>query len=165
MENGGATLETLLDRVEELRAAGDLEPVREDLGRNDDETAGNVAILLNDRQLRPEHRERIYRDLLDQRENLLALRDPRLVDLIFWSEHVGTLHAALRRGELETFHYTRALEATCRRCGFELLPVLGRMEELGKAWGGGHYDETYSMLSPDVVQVDPPGEAAPELGS
>jgi hypothetical protein len=40
------------------------------------------------------------------------------------------------------------MEATCRRCGFDFLPLVGRMEELGRVWGGRDYDAAWRLLVP-----------------
>ena len=137
----------LLDRVASLKEAGELEVIRDDLGDAPDELAAAVGTVLADRDLRPEHRARIYDDLIANRDLLADVADPRIVSLMVWSEHVERLYAALRKGGLTTFHYARALEATCRRVGFELLPVMDRLEELGKCWAGRKYDATYGMLA------------------
>ena len=158
-------LENLLDRVATLVREEDLQPRPSEEEAPEDPTAAAIRLRLGDASLRPEHRARIYADLLAHRDLLLAQRDPRVVDLIHWGEHVAALYAALRRGRLSLFHYTRAFEATCRRCGFELLPLVGRVEELGKLWAARNYDETYRLLSADVVELDPAGEAPEELGS
>ncbi|MGH7162905.1 MAG: hypothetical protein ACREID_05430 [Planctomycetota bacterium] len=140
-------LDELLDRVAVLHAARDAGPVREEWGAAEDAVAAEVLLVLQDRNLRPEHRARIYEDLLKCREQLKATRDPRLVDLVFWSEHVDALHRQLRSGRLKTFHYARALEATCRRCGFDFLPLVGRMDELGRIWGGRDFAAAYPLLA------------------
>jgi len=77
-----------------------------------DPLAEAVFSLMTDRQLRPEHRARIYRDLVKKRDAILELRDPRLPDLIFWGEHVESLYKAYAKGRLNAFHYARAHEAT-----------------------------------------------------
>ena len=137
----------LLDRVASLKEAGELGVIKDDLGDGPDDVAGAVRTVLADRDLRPEHRARIYEDLIANRELLDGGADPRIILLMVWSEHVERLHAAVRKGGLTTFHYARALEATCRRVGFELLPVMDRMEELGKFWAGRKYEATYKMLA------------------
>ena len=157
------SVETSLDRVQALREEGDLTPV--DVEGTECRTTAEIAMVLGDRSLRDEHRARIYEDLQANRKFIEQIRDPRLVDLIRWSEHVETLYGSFKRGRPQEFHFVRALEATCRRCGFELLPVLGRMTELGKAWSGRDFDETYKLLSPDFIQVDATDEAADELGT
>ena len=121
-------------------------------------------MLVADPQIRSEHRERIYADLEASRALLLETADPRIVDLIFWGEHVASLQAGKRRGRIETFYFVRAMEATCRRCGFELLPAMGTLDGLGKVWAARDYAATYRILSADVVELEPPGESPPELG-
>ena len=158
------SLAGILDEVARLQAGGNL-PAEEDLPPVDgDESAEEIRLILLDRQIRKEHRERIYADLVANRELLLRERNPRLVSLVYWSEHVERLYAALRRGRLGTFHFTRALEATCRRCGFDLLPAMGRLEDLGKAWSHRDYGSTYAFLSANFVEVEPPREAPEQLG-
>jgi len=143
-----ATLDALLDRVAELLEAREFGPLRHDAGVPEDETATEILSLLQDPHVRREHRQRIYEDLLANRERLRSLRDPRLVHLIFWGEHVERLYAGLARGRLQVFHYARAMDATCRRCGLDLIHALSRMEELGKAWAGRDYGAVLKLLAP-----------------
>ncbi len=157
-------LEEVLDRVEGLRKEGNLEPVRSLAESGGDRTVVEILMLLADPRLRPEHRERIYADLVAQRDFLLRQRDPRIVDLVYWGEHVSSLHAGHKKGRIQTFYYARALEATCRRCGFEFLPVVSQMEQLGKLWGGRDYEATYNLLLAHLVKLDASGEAPQELG-
>lgn len=161
---GVLSLGEVLDRVAELQAAEDLRALA-DLPLAEPESAANeVRLILLDRQIRKEHRERIYQDLTGNRDFLLREDNPRLIHLIFWGEHVERLYGALRRGRLGTFHFTRALEATCRRCGFDLLPAMGRLDELGKAWSQRDYPAALSFLSSHFVEVEPPREAPEQLG-
>jgi len=44
------------------------------------------------------------------------------------------------------------------------LPVVSRMEQLGKLWGGRDYEATYNLLLAHLVKLDTPGEAPEELG-
>ncbi|MHC4549786.1 MAG: hypothetical protein ACYTEZ_13520 [Planctomycetota bacterium] len=157
-------LEEVLDHVEALRREGNLAPDRRPVESGGDRLVIEISMILADPRLRPEHRERIYHDLVANRAFLLAKQDPRIIDLIYWGEHVATLHAGLRRGRIQTFYYARAMEATCRRCGFEFLPVVGKMDQLGKLWGGQDYERTYRLLSAHLVELDSSGEAAQELG-
>lgn len=158
------TVEALLDRVAELQERGDLAPVRDLAGESSDPLAREIRLILEDRQLRREHRARIYQDLVANRTELVRGEKPRIVHLIFWSEHVERLYSSLRRGRLGTFHFTRALEATCRRCGFDLLPAMGRLEDLGKAWSGRDYDAAYDFLSAHFVEIEAPRETPEQLG-
>lgn len=144
----GLTLDALFDRIAVLRGAGDLQPVREPWGEPEDDVAAEILLLVQAPHLRPEHRQRIYDDFLKMRERIGSIRDPRFVDLVYWSEHVESLHSRLRSGRLKTFYYARAMEATCRRCGFDFLPLVGRMEELGRVWGGRDYDAAWRLLVP-----------------
>ena len=159
-------LEEALDHVAALRAEGTFES-----DRRLAESAGGeravveILMLVADPQIRLDHRERIYADLVASRALLIEKRDPRIVDLIFWGEHVASLQAGKRRGRIETFYFARAMEATCRRCGFDLLQAMGKLDELGKAWAARDYAETFRLLSPDVVELEPPGEAPDELGT
>jgi len=143
----GLALDALLERIAVLKGAGDLKPVKEDWGEPEDEVGREILLLIQAPHLRPEHRLRIYEDLLQNRERLQKIRDARLVDLIEWSEHVETLHSRLRAGRLKTFYYARAMEATCRRCGFDFLPLVGKMEEVGRVWGGRDFEAAYRLLS------------------
>ncbi|MDH3590873.1 MAG: hypothetical protein OER88_03285, partial [Planctomycetota bacterium] len=143
----------------------ELAPVDDPFDCGDDAVAASICVILADPQLRDEHRERIYEDLRAQHETLMRLRDTRLVDLIFWGEHVERLVQSRRHGRLEIFPFTRALEATVRRCGFDLLASMGRLDELTAAWAGREYPAVFDMLSANVVQVEPPGESTHELGT
>lgn len=154
-----ATLDALLEWVAKLLDARQFGPVREDLGAPEDETAAEVLGILQDPHLRREHRQRIYEDLLANRERLKSLRDPRLVQLVFWGEHVERLYAGLARGRLQVFHYARAMDATCRRCGLDLIRALSRMEELGKAWAGRDYGAVLKLLAP-APPLPPEADAA-----
>lgn len=139
-------LDAILDRVAVLHDARDFRAVKEDWEAPADDVSAEILTVVQDRNLRPEHRQRIYEDLLKSREQLKTVRDPRLVDLIFWSEHVETLHASLTRGRLKTFHYARAMEATVRRCGFDFLPLVAKMEEVGRLWGGRDFEATWAQF-------------------
>ena len=129
------TLADLLERLGEQAQQSSFEPPPEEWGEDDDGPVGDVLRALRDRVLRPEHRQRIHEDIVAQGELLLGGASSRLIDAIVWSEHVESLFKAHKKGTLGTWHYTRALEATCRRCGFELLPLMGKLDALGKAWG------------------------------
>jgi hypothetical protein len=157
-------LEEVLDHVDSLRKAGDLEPVRSLAEFGGERTVVEVLMIMADPRLRPEHRERIYTDLVSHREFLLRQNDPRIVDLIYWGEHVASLYGGHRRGRIQTFYYARAMEATCRRCTFDFLPVVSQMEQLGKVWGGRDYEATYNMLLAHLVKLDAPSETPEELG-
>jgi hypothetical protein len=150
--------------VAELQAEGNLLALKDAPPAAPDTAAEEVRLIFLDRQIRKEHRERIYQDLVANREFLLREENPRLVHLIFWSEHVERLYAALRKGRLGTFHFTRALEATCRRCGYDLLPAMGRLDELGKAWSQRDYPAAHAFLSSHFVEIEPPREAPEQLG-
>ncbi len=158
-------LEELLDRTEALREARDFRTPGGFDARPGDATTAALLVLLEDRSLRPEHRDRIYEDLAKNRALLLRLRDPRLLDLIHWGEQVERLHASLRKGRLSIFHFTRAMEATARRCRCELLPVMGRLDQLSHAWANRDYETTLRLLLPDLVEAEAPGEAPTELRS
>jgi hypothetical protein len=127
---------------------------------SDDELVEAIVMVLRTPYLRPEHRRRIHEDLLASSKLILSTRDVHLIDLIVWSEHVETLHKSLRAGTLKTFHFTRALEATCHRCGFELLPLMAEMEGFARDWGARDIARTWERVAP---QVRPP--AAPEPGT
>ncbi len=60
----------LLDRVASLKEAGELGVIKDDLGDGPDDVAGAVRTVLADRDLRPEHRARIYEDLIANRDML-----------------------------------------------------------------------------------------------
>jgi hypothetical protein len=77
---------------------------------------------------------------------------------------VASLYGGRRRGRIQTFYYARAMEATCRRCGFEFLPVVSQMEQLGKLWGGRDYEATYDLLLAHLVKLDASSETPEELG-
>lgn len=154
----------LLDRVAELEATSDFRPVRDLAGEAEDAQAHEIRLLLEDRQLRKEHRARIYEDLLANRGELLRGERAKLVSLIYWGEHVERLYSSYRRGRLGTFHFTRALEATCRRCGFDLLPAMGRLDELGKAWSHRDYKRAHDFLSTHFIEVEASREAPEQLG-
>lgn len=141
-------LEQLFERLSERDSAGDYDRMPEDWGAGARGFAGALVYALREPQRRPEHRRRIHRDVLANRDLLLEVQDVRLVDLIVWSEHVESLHKSSKRGKLSTFHFTRALEATCRRCGFELLPLMGEMNELAADWAAGDYRKTYERVKP-----------------
>ena len=157
------TLDEALDHVAEARRTSPPGRVEIALDERADPVTRQVLLLLTDPQLRPEHRSRIYEDLDSNRELLLERKDPRIVDLIFWSEHVDALYHGLRRGRVSTFHYARALDAACRRCGYDLLPAVGHMEELGREWARRQYPAAIALLSADVVELESPGEPSPEL--
>lgn len=140
------SLEELLDRVAELKAAGHYGPFTEAEADPRDEAAATLAAILRDPQMRPEHRARMYRDLVRLREPILEGADVRMVQLAYWSEHVESLYRSLIKNRLSTFHYARALEATCRRAGFELLGLVGRMKELGRHWAQGEYEKVLDMF-------------------
>ena len=148
-----------LQRCQDLAAPGAGEPV------GADPAARAVLEIVKDPHLRTEHRARVYEDLVRNRDLILSAEDPRLIALILWSEHVESLHRSLRAKRLGAFHYTRALEATCRRCGFELLPLLDRMEDLGKAWGSRDFRHAWELVSAHLVELDAAGEAPPELSA
>jgi len=151
------TLQEILDLVADLKKEGRYDALKEDLGEPEDRTTDAVLMLVNDLQIRPEHRARIYKDLLSNRERLLETRDQRIVDLVFWSEHAAALYESHIKRRVSTFHYARALEATCRRCGYELLGVVGRMKELGKVWADADYEKTIAMLE-GTDQASPESE-------
>lgn len=153
------SLATALDLVAARKAEGNLDPAPEALDRPADPLARAVYLMVGDNQIRKEHRQRIYQDLVAQRDFLVEKADRRLIDLVYWSEHVESLYRALRSKRLNEFHYARALEATCRRCGFELLPAMGRMDELGKLWSGADYRGTFAILAPTAPSPGPTDEA------
>jgi hypothetical protein len=156
-------LEGLLDKVAELQAAGNLKAQQDVRAPAGDAPASAVAYLLAAPHFRPEHRQRIYNDLIKNRELILRLRDPRLIDLIHWSEHVERLFVSQRGGALSFFHYHRALQATCRRCDFDITPAMGDLEALGRDWGSRNYEATLRMLAPvrsEVEQHDDEHQAA-----
>ena len=140
------TLQEILDLVADLKREGRYDALGEDLGEPEDRTTDAVFMIINDPKIRPEHRARTYKDLLSNRERLVETRDPRIVDLVFWSEHVAALYESHVKRRVSTFHYARALEATCRRCGYALLGVVSRMKELGKVWAESDYEKTIAML-------------------
>lgn len=160
------SLEDLLDLTTELRTKERYEAI-DAIGRSGglptDPAVEAVVRLLGDRNIRPEHRARILRDLAKNRDLLLETHDPGLVELIFWGEHVESLYKSHVKRNVSTFHYARALEATCRRCGFELLGVMGRMKELGKQWSHGDYAKVRLMLRGEDggTEVDEMGDARP----
>jgi len=158
-------LEEALDHVAALRTSGTYEPDRR-LAENagGERAVVEILMLVADPHIRLDHRERIYADLVASRALLLEKRDPRIVDLIFWGEHVASLQAGKRRGRIETFYFVRAMEATCRRCSFDMLPVMGKLDELGKVWAARDYAAAFRILSADVVELEPPGETPDELG-
>jgi len=153
-----ASVDSLLDRVASLETAGQFGPVKDELGSPEDELAADLTAILQDGHIRREHRRRIYEDLLANRERLKSLGDPRLVQLIFWGEHVERLYSGLARGRLQVFHYARAMDATCRRCGLDLIRALSRMEELGKLWAARDYAAVLKLLAPPAPP--PPPEQA-----
>ncbi len=140
------TLQEILDLVADLKKEDRYDALKEDLGEPEDRTTDAVLILIKDPRIRPEHRARIYKDLIENRERLIETRDPRIVDLVVGSEHAATLTESHVKRRVSTFHYARALEATCRRCGYKLLGVVGRMKELGKVWTDADYEKTIAML-------------------
>jgi hypothetical protein len=152
-------LATALDFVAARKADGNLDPAPEVLDQAADPLGRAVYLMVADRQIRKEHRQRIYNDLVTNRDFLVDKADRRLLDLVFWSEHIESLYRALRSKRLNEFHYARALEATCRRCGFDLLPAMGRMEELGKLWAGADYATTFDILAPTAPSAGPVDEA------
>ena len=160
LSGGRARLHELLDQITALRSDGDLEPQRSVRAEPTEPTATAVAYLMAAPHLRREHRQRIYLDIAENRDLILKRRDPRLLDLIHWSEHVESLYASVRGGALQTFHYARALEATCRRCDFDLLPAMGRMEELGKHWAAREYEKVLAIFASEVPEDPTPEDAA-----
>lgn len=144
------TAAELLDRLTGRAEAGEHGPPPRDWDASGDPLAAGILRTLRDPHRREEHRRRIHEDLVAARELMLGAHGPALLDLIVWSEHVESLYEGLKRGRLKTFHYVRALEATCRRCGFELLPLMGRMEELGKHWGNREYEATLELIAPQL---------------
>ncbi len=158
-------LAQMLDAIGALKKEGSLDPVRDEFDTGESRAARAIVGLLQDRSLRPEHRRAIYAHLLATRKLLLDTDDARIVDLVYWAEHVGRLHVAFKKRSIGEFHYTRAIEATVRRCGFDLLPAMGRLEKLGAAWSSGDFARTRALLSPDFVESDPADEAAGQLGS
>ncbi|MHC4931177.1 MAG: hypothetical protein ACYTGV_03190 [Planctomycetota bacterium] len=159
------SLEEALLRVERLERCHDLGAAETRVPDGADPVARAVLDIVRNPSLRPEHRARIYEDLTRNRDLIFRTRDPRLVSLIEWSEHVESLHKGLRSKRIGAFHYTRALEATCRRSGFELLPLMDRMEELGKAWGARDYRAAWDLVSAHLVELDPAGETPSELSA
>jgi len=157
-------LPRLLDYIADLARDGSTDPVREELDPGESRAAVALIGLLRDRSLRPEHRRAIYAHLVESRDLLADTDDPRVVDLVYWAEQVGRLHTAFKKRSIGEFHYTRALEATVRRCGFDLLPAMGRLDELGAAWSSGDFARTRRMLSADLVESDPSDETAGQLG-
>ena len=143
---GALSLEELFDRVAELKAAGRYGPFAEAEAAPRDEAAAGLAAILRDPRMRPEHRARVYKDLVRMRDRILETADARMVQLVYWSEHVEALYRSLTQKRLSTFHYARALEATCRRAGFELLGLVGRMKELGRHWAQGEYGKVMDMF-------------------
>ena len=146
------SLEELFDRVAELKVAGRYGPFAEAEADPRDEAADVLAAILRDPQMRPEHRARVCRDLLRMRDRILETSDVRRVQLAYWSEHVESLYRSLTQKRLSTFHYARALEATCRRAGFELLGLVGRMKDLGKHWAQGEYEKVMDMFGGGAAQ-------------
>jgi hypothetical protein len=159
------SLEEALLRVERLERCNDHLALETRVPEGADAVARAVLDIVRNPNLRPEHRARIYEDLNRNRDQILQVRDPRLISLIDWSEHVESLHRGLRSKRLGAFHYTRALEATCRRCGFELLPLLDRMEDLGKFWGARDYRTVWGLVSTHLIELDTAGEAPSELSA
>ncbi len=142
------TLEQILERVAALKAGGQFGPLKEELESPADDLVAEIATILQDPQIRREHRSRIYDDLLANRTLLAETKDPRLVQLAFWGEHVESLYTGLSRGQLKVFHYARAMEATCKRCGLEFIRAISKMEELGKLWSGRDYAGALRLLAP-----------------
>jgi len=138
-------LEDLLKRLSEKGADPADRPPAE-WAQSDDELVVATVMVLRTPYLRPEHRRRIREDLVAHAPLLESTRNSRVVDLIVWSEHVESLHRSLRAGGLKTFHFTRALEATCHRCGFELLPLMARMETFARDWGAREIDKTWERV-------------------
>ncbi len=143
-------LSELLDRLAERAEGTDFGPPPAEWAADTKGLAARLVGTLADRQLRPEHRQRIHEDFVSRRALFLEVEDDRLVDVVFWSEHVESLYRSLKKGTLQTFHYARALEATCRRCGFDLLPLMGQIEKLGQVWGGRDVPKTWAMVSPHL---------------
>ena len=141
-------LSELLERLAERADEKDFGPPPTEWTATTEGLAARLVGTLMDSNLRPEHRQRIHEDFVSRRELFLEVEDDRLIDVAFWSEHVESLYRSLKKGTLPTFHYTRALEATCRRCGFDLLPLMGQIEELGHVWGGRDLPKTWAMVSP-----------------
>ncbi|MGQ0613123.1 MAG: hypothetical protein ACT4PV_05225 [Planctomycetaceae bacterium] len=142
------TLEQVLERVAALKAIGQFGPLKEELGSPADDLAAEIATILQDPQIRREHRSRIYDDLLANRSLLAETRNPQFVQLMFWGEHVEGLYTGRSRGHLQVFHYARAMEATCKRCGLDFIRAISRMEELGKLWSGRDYAGVLRLLAP-----------------
>lgn len=143
-------LEELLDRLVERAEMKDFSvPPAEWTGAVEG-AAARVLAALADRNLRAEHRQRIHEDIVTHRAMFREQWHERLVDLVVWGEHVESLYKGLQTKTLQTFHYVRALEATCRRCGFELLPLMGHVEELGQTWGSRDLAQTWALVSPHL---------------
>ena len=159
-------LETLLDEARALHRKDRWDAVIPGDGSShlveaarQDPLAEAIFSLMTDRQLRPEHRARIYRDLVKKRETILELRDPRLPDLIFWGEHVESLYKAYAKGRLNAFHYARALEATSKRCNIDFLPLVGQMKPFGRAWSESRYREVLQMADSPALKLDDAADA------
>jgi hypothetical protein len=144
-------LSELLRMIAERREQGDLAPIPDTDLVAADPLTDEILFIVSSAHMRPEHRQRIYADLVGNEELLARVNDPRLVTLMLWAEHVEALHKAHTRGRLALFHYARALEATCRRCKFDQLPLMDRLEELGRVWAAGDYATLYEMVSPHFV--------------
>ena len=140
----------LLDLLAERAEKKDFGPPPQESGTEAEGAAARVLAALTDRNLRAEHRQRIHEDVVTHRTLFEEQWHEQLVDLVVWGEHVESLYNGVKKGSLQTFHYVRALEATCRRCGFELLPLMGQVEELGKVWGGRNLPELWALVSPHI---------------
>ncbi len=141
-------LDELLDRHIERTEGKDFSAPPAEWTGEVEGAAARILAALADRNLRAEHRQRIHEDIVTNRAMFQEQWHERLVDLVVWSEHVETLYKGLKKDALQTFHYVRALEATCRRCGFELLPLMGQVKELGQVWGSRDLPKTWAMVSP-----------------
>ena len=144
-------LSELLREIAGRRERGDLSPIPDEERAAADPLTEEVLFLVTGSHMRPEHRQRIYADLVGNEELLARSADPRLVTLILWGEHVEALYKAYANGRLALFHYSRAMEATCRRCRFELLPLMTKLDELGRLWAAGDYAALYELVSPHFV--------------
>jgi hypothetical protein len=141
----------LMREIAERRERGDVSPFPDENRAAADPLTDEILFLVTSSHMRPEHRQRIYADLVGNEELLAKTADPRLVTLILWGEHVEALHKAYSKGRLALFHYARAMEATCRRCGFEQLPLMDRLDELGGVWAARDYAALYEIVSPYFV--------------
>lgn len=148
-------LEDLLQRLSQKDPDPGDRPPAEWIDDQDDLVTAIVTVLRTP-YLRPEHRRRIREDLVACAPLLASTRSFHVVDLILWSEHVESLHKGLRSGGLKTFHFTRALEATCHRCGFELLPLMSEMEAFARDWGAREIGKTWERVRGQYSS--PPGQ-------